>query len=855
MKKIQITATALGLTLLVGSVPPAMAATGSTQTSKASTSKAASTPVIHTINNLPSVKLTSKSYIRLTDINTLSQDDSNLITYTLTVTNGDTKSLNLLDYWTKVKTVSGTVYNPTLITADKEKKTVAPGSSVTLTYSVKVAKHIKPTSLIFDIVKWDFSQANYERKLGQFKIPEGYLLSTPAAYSKTLRINEAPVKLKVNNATSFLSGSYNYVGVDLNVQNIGYRLFEDPKLKFVIKTASGSNYPLTADASSTGYSIQPQDSQTLKLMASIPKSVSLKNLELQVIQDDETAKTSLPIATMQLAAVKNETIAVQPNAEKTIDLTNGKLAASVTGAWVNQSYGKSDLSIQFLLRNSGVQTVSVPKYGFELHTSNGYTLPITTSALDNVTLAPQESRSIKLNITVDSSVITDGLQLFVNAPGAAQQTPSDSTGTGTGAGTSSAASFNYPVGIFQLPEAVQLQNTLGTEQFMQTNNGLVGLTLSSIQRLPWSDGDLVSAKITIANHANKTITLPDLTGQFKVDSAQLANDVKLVSTSASGLLGADQSTNVYVVSKLPASLDVSQLQVALMEKIGESSSEWFRFTHLGEMPSLPEVDKGKSYKLDNQGRQEEIKEVRSVVYTGDSNDIMYTELEVKNLEKYQLDLSQLVGYFETSSGQSYQAQAVQVDTPAPSLQSGLVVLWTKLPKGIYTQDMKLVVGEGIADNKLTPLKGESTGYINAAEMALNVQTPGTNSTLSGMVINPYALSITDVAATLTGSSSVQVGLTYSLTRSNAYIMGEFGHKYVLEMKDSLGRIFTKELTPETDLKTGSGNTLSFSNSDSVYEGLKGGNFTLTVYDEFQGARIPLASQGFYYIYNGDTSAR
>lgn len=837
MNKKQLTATTLGLALLISSTPSAFAAVN-----KAPAAQLNKSAVVHTINNLSPVKLTSKSTIRLSDINVLSQDSSNVISYTLTIANNDTTSLNLLDYWTKVKTVSGTVYSPTLITADKEKKTVAPGSTLTLTYVVTVPRHIGPSSLIFQVVKWDFSKPNYENILGAIKIPASYLLSTPANYSKTLRINDTPVKLKVNQVTSFLSGAYNYVGIELNVQNTGYKLLDDPKLKFVVKTASGSNYPLTADTSSTGYQIQPQDNKTLKLMASVPKAVSLKNLELQVIQEDETAKTSLPIATMQLTQAKNQSVAVKPNMEKKITLDNGSLAASINGAWLNQSYGESDLSIQFTIRNSGNQTVTVPKYDFALHTATGYTVPVTTTELDSLKLSPQESKTFRLNVTAKSEIAMQSLQLFVNAP---QQSTGGAAESNTPATSGTQSSFSYPVGIFEVPEPSQMLNTLGSEQFMQTTNGLVGLTLSSIQRLPWSDGDLVSAKISVANHGNKTVSLPELAGQFKVDSATLSSDIKLVQVQNSTLLGFGKSADLYVVGKIPANLDVSQLQIALLEKKGDNTSEWFRFTHLGEMPELTSVERGKSYKLNDQGRDEEVKELKTVLFTGVSSDILYTELSIKNLENHQIDPAQLVGYYQDSFGQSYQTQVVQLDTPTPASGSGIVELWAKVPKSKALSSMQLVIGEGITDNKLTAVKGTPNGYINATSLGLQVQSPGVNGTLKGMTINPYSLDITNMVAYLSGSSNVQVTFNYNLSRNDTYQIGEFTHKYLIELKDSTGAVFEKEVTPETDLKTGKG-SFSFSVSDPIYEKLKAGNYTISVYDEFQGARLKLANQSYYY---------
>ncbi|GIP21778.1 hypothetical protein [Paenibacillus sp. J22TS3] len=852
MNKVSITAAAVGLTLVIGSMAQGSSVSAASTNSK-STVKA-TTPVVHTINALPAVKLTNKSSVRLSEVNILTQDEGSIVTYTLTFNNKDAKNLDLTDYWTRVRSSGGAVYSATLKASDATKKNVASGATTTLTYIVKVGKNVKISDLAFQIVKWDFSKPNYENNLGSFKIPSSYLISTPSGQSKAFRINEAPVKMKVSQVTSYLSGNYNYVGVTLDVQNIGYKLFEDPKVKMVVKTANGSNYPLSADSLSSDYRIQPQDTKKLNLMASIPKNIPLKNLELQVIQDDETSKMSLPLATLQLPLAKNQSITVKPYTEKIVSLPTGKLAASVKGAWMNQSYDSTDLAIQISLRNAGTTTITVPKYEFVLHTGSGYTLPITVQGLENMQLKPEEERNLRLNISIPSKMADQKLQLFVNVPQTSSEVPKDNAGN-TSAPTGKDAVFNYPIGIFALPEATPLQNTTGIEQLMQINNGLLGLTLSNVQRLPWIDGDLVSAKITIANKSNKTIVLPELSGQFIVDSAKLTNDTKLINSQSVALLGAGKTSDLYLVSKLPSYLDFTQLQIALLEKSGEASSPtlspWFQFTNLGDLPEINTIKKESSYQMNNSGRKEEFKVLKTIVYPGAASDIVYTELEVKNLEEHQIDLSQIVGYYKAVGGQTYRAKNIQIETPVGPEEKSVIALWTKIPSRATSPEMKLIIGEGVTDNKLTPIKGEATGYINAAAMELNIIKPTISNNLKGLDAFPYKLDINNVDAKLTATSSVQVKVEYNLTRNTEYSVGELGHKFVFEVKDSTtGRIFEKEATPGTDLKVGPNGTYSYSFDDSFFEKMTAGSYYLSVYDDFQGQRVKLATQGFYYNSSG-----
>ncbi|GGH32895.1 DUF4832 domain-containing protein [Paenibacillus segetis] len=833
MRKIPVTAAALSISLLLASAPEAMAAsaTNKTTTTKPTAKETTKKPVVHTLANLSAVKITAKSTVSLTDVNILTQDEESILTYTLTIKNGDNKPLDLLDYWSKVKTASGTSYSTSLMSKDKDKKKLSAGSSTTLTYVAKVGKDMKISNLVFQVVKWDFSQPGYEALKGQFKVPANYLTSTPADQSKTIRISDVPVKAMVKQVAAYTSGDYNYVSVGLNLQNIGYRIFEDPKVKFVIKTSNGASYPMSADSTSTEYKIQPQDNKTLNLMTAIPKSIKLTNMELQWVQDDETAKMSLPVATMQLPGAADKSLATEANEEKSISLGSGKITASVSGMTMNQSFDEHDLSVRVLLRNTSGTTVTLPKYQFELQTSDGYRLPISSSAIENVVLQPLEEKVFSLAVTIPANVKADNSQLFMNLPSASD----------------SKDNFKYPVAIFTLPESQPVQNMIGQKQYVQTGKGIVGFELSSLQRLPWSDGDQVAAKITISNTGSKTILLPELLGQIKIDSAKLTADTKLITSQSVGLLGANSSTDVYIISKVPSNIDFSQLQISLLEKVGEGSSEWMQFSHAGALPELTTITSGSSYEIDTSGRKQELKVLRSFVYTGTSSDLIYAELEEKNMEDHQIDLSQITGSFKASGGQTYKATVSQIDTSAGPEEKSVVALWAKIPKKVSTTDMKLVVGEGITDNKMTPIKGVPTGYVNAAALELNISTPNVRGNLADLDLFPYSLTVRDVRATLSGSTSVSLTFDYSQNRNMEYAIGEFGHKYLFEVVDSSNRTFEKEFIPETDLKLSKSASASFSFDDIVFDKRQGGTFQLNIYDLFQGQKVKLGSQGFYYL--------
>lgn len=276
----------------------AMAANTTTKSSAANSNskatKKTTTPkkqVVHTLGNLAPVKVTARSTVRLTDVNILAQDDGNVVTYTLSYQNNDSKPLMMIDYWSKVKTNGGTVFSPKLIAKDQEKKSISPGSTVELTYVMKAGREVKISDLNFLIVKWDFSQANYERTLGKFNVPGSYSITTPVGRPKTVRLSDSAVKVKVSGIKVYPGDDKKqYVKIGVNLNNISYKLLENPNIKWILRTPGGVNYPLTPDKDSTAVSIQAQANKSLVLMTSLPTSVNLQKSELLLVEEQGEEK-------------------------------------------------------------------------------------------------------------------------------------------------------------------------------------------------------------------------------------------------------------------------------------------------------------------------------------------------------------------------------------------------------------------------------------------------------------------------------------------------------------------------------------------------------------------------------------
>ena len=812
----------------------------SNATKKTTTSKK---QVVHTLGNLAPVKVTARSTVRLTDVNILAQDDGNVVTYTLSYQNNDSKPLMMIDYWSKVKTSGGTVFSPKLIAKDQEKKSISPGSTVELTYVMKAGREVKISDLNFLIVKWDFSQTNYERTLGKFNVPASYSITTPVGKPKTVRLSDSAVKVKVSGIKVYPGeDKKQYVKIGVNLNNISYKLLENPNIKWIMRTPGGVNYPLTLDKDSATVSIQAQANKSLVLMASLPTSVNLQKSELLLVEEQGEEKSVLPVAAMQLPEASKSNVNVAANQPNIISIDGQPLSTLLSSSRVRIEDEEYTLNMQMVLKNEGKKAIKVPTYSFEIRTEDGTINPIETKALDNLKLNPGDIKTIKLSGTFQGDGDSSKMKLYVMSPKDKNEGTDSTTTTPT-----NGLVFSYPVGVYTLPESLSSGDALTTETVIKNNKGTFGVSIGTLQRLPWLDSDIIAAKVTIRNASAKTVQLPELEAMFTIDSAKIDGDKKLIYTQSGKLLGAGMTTQAYLLTKIPSDLRMSRLELSLNEKVSEEeTNEWITLDTSGLIQPVSFVAKGRTYTSGTGDKETEMGARRTIRYPGASSDIVYTEFEMTNKSLRQSGLGKLVAYYRTADGQYYRATAKQSERlPGPG-QKSIVTFWAKLPKSITFSDLKLVVGEGVADGKFVTGEGEATAYVNALAFEVPPVSISVQGSLSNIDLYPYNLTANSVRAYLAGSTSVQIEMNYTLTRNEETDMGENEHKLILTFTDQSGRTYEKELSLGTDIKVGKNQTLTWSIEDSIFEKLRGGSYRLSLDDQFQGQRIRLADQGYGY---------
>lgn len=798
---------------------------------------------VHTLAELKPIRLTANSSVELTAVNLHKQDEGNILAYTLTYKNNEQRSLALTDYWTKVRTNSGTVYGVKVAHKDKEKKSVPGHSKASVTYYTKIANSVTLHDVHVDIVKWDFKQSEFESRLGSRQVPKGMTTATLAGKSSVVRMNDIPVQASIQQVHITPQDNANVVNVKMNLENIGHKTVEDARYHYVITTANGSSYPLMADSGSKQYQLRPGDKKTLHFATEIPKHIKLQQQTLQVLADNELAKEEgeklyLPVATFMLPFSQSQATG---NQEQVITIDRTKINTKVIAGWANESYDQNDITLTFQFENLSKHPITLPKYQFVITGPNGLSIPIENKMVEQVTLKSMEKRPLSLQAMVATDVKLDQLRLQLN------KITEETTTEGKPPADASHKKLVFLEATYKLPDLSSMRDQMGIEYDVQHSKGNLGITMESLQRLPWLDGDMLSAKLKIRNKENKTIQLPMLEGMFKLDTAPISGKTQVISSNGSLIIGAQENVDVYIVTKVPDYMNFSQIQTSLLEKISDTDkAAIMQFTNGGKLSEVAVVDHDKVHQLNTQGRKAEIHIHKSKVYAGTVEQTVYTDFIMKNLEERQTTLSQLVAYYRTEDGRYYKANIAQVEGPTSPQGLNVVTAWAKLPKSVQKKGIQLIIGEGITENKLTPPKEKSDGYINAVAMKLDIVEPSSKRDFINLDLFPYTLTLYNFYVTANGSSNVSIEFTYDMIRQLEYNVGEYGHKLVLEIVDASGRKFEKEIDFSKEFKEGKNKSFSTTISDAFFEKIKNGGFQINVYDWFDKEKIKMAGHGSAY---------
>lgn len=802
---------------------------GAAQAAAGPATGAAASAAVSKLEGLGTVKLKQGVSVKLTDAALLPQEGGNILTYTLQYYNGTGSSVSLIDYFSKVTTSSGAVIQGKPVTGSASVKSIPAGGSQRVTYYVNAGKAAKINGVRIALYGWDFSQANYQKKLGTFTVPGTYSTVTARGQSRQLLLGGLPVTVKAESLHIYKVGGKVYAKVGVSFTNSGAKVLQDTGLKVYLVSTGGSVFELKADKADT--KVQPKEKRTLYYLADIPSYTKLDNMSLRFVQEDSTLQMKLPVAEYKLPAAEMPDLNVPVNAVKRLKVNNSTIDTQLASAAVYSEDNLAKWSLKFRVRNMGDEAVTLPAYPLRLTTAEGYGYPVSNTALAGLTLKPLEERTVELSAELPLKLNQGVLRLHMTEPAEENR-------------------IALPVANFQIPYSLQPDHLLATEYPVQNPLGTFTVKLEAVDRLPWSDQDQVVAKLSLRNTGETTVQLPALTALLKAGDKDISGSSQIVIDGSVSHLAPQETAVLYIAGHLPYSYNLTKLKIILQYASGEAKAN-FLTLFTGQVDNtLSTVAAGEPLHIRLAGKKAELLERQTRIYPGTDSRLIYTELLMTNEELRRTQPAQLVGYYRTPDHQYFEAVISQSEASLNAKEQSLVTVWSKLPPEINASELALYLGEGIADGKLTAPGASPTAYIQTAGLALNISNPAPLPSLQKLELFPFSLSVTQATATMSEDrESIEAKLSYRSTRSALYAAGANEHKLVAELLDPFGQPAEKVLPLGEELTSaGLSDTLSFTLNNQAYKALTGGTVRVNIYDEFQGKRILLGSESYPVLY-------
>ncbi|PZE22607.1 hypothetical protein [Paenibacillus xerothermodurans] len=253
---------------------------------------------------LGQVKVNGDSYFELKNVTMLAEQKGKTVTFTVSVRNESSTDLLFIDYWVRLRTKSGNEITVRLMPQDQEKNKITAKSVEDINFYASVNGTTELTDLVFEFIEWDFSQPNFERKIGEVAVPADYTIVTPANDSHVIDMVGTEVKTSVKKVFTTKNDENYSPTVVLNMENVGNRAAAVPAYQYLLRTNEGYMYPLDAKKDKE-LVINPQVNEEIELSGSVPVTVSTEGWQLIIVQEAAEPKINIPIAYFQLPALSD----------------------------------------------------------------------------------------------------------------------------------------------------------------------------------------------------------------------------------------------------------------------------------------------------------------------------------------------------------------------------------------------------------------------------------------------------------------------------------------------------------------------------------------------------------------------
>jgi len=664
---------------------------------------------------------------------------------------------------------------------------------------------------------------------------------------------KANVVAEVNNVTLIPSDNGQLVGLTLTVKNNSNTEISFIDYWLSLTTKSGTKFSLTI-ANKDVSKIAAKSTKDIIFYGKVGSGIKLTDLIVKVIKWD----FSSPSYTKVLGSFSpnSKYTHVTPAGYKRIVSTDDtRISFYVKSSTIGKSEKFYRPEINLVIKNEGKRAVTLPEYELMIQTADGLMYPLAAKNLKGKVLNPLAEETFQLTASVPLAAKETGWKLIVSL-------------------MTNEGKDRIPMALFSLPKpSVNSVEGIGKTYSFVNSDGVYYVKLDSINRIPIEDKDLIISNLTLTNKGNETLTVPNLTGKYVFNNsientAIINNGNKQIDIQPGG------SIRLQAIVKVPYSFDIKNMKFTLQQKETNSTTEGelldlVEFTNTAVFNPISSTDWKTGFKVADTGYKSDVKVKYFMNYGGVNADIAVALITVNSQEKRQSEMKQLAGYFETVDGTIYPATFMNVSDKINYGGKALVYAWSSIPKGLKTDNMKMVIAKAITETKEAAANGQSdqqttvVGYVDP----IKVQLPSDRAVkenLQNIDLDPFKLSINQIGTSVVFDQNLlKLKLDYTLEQDLLTKVNAKDQKLIVELVDADHKAkFSKEFTfpssgtatPEesgTTLKNGPNSVeVQWTDGSWVFNIQILKDMTFNVYHELQpGYRKLVASQTIPWLVN------
>jgi len=342
--------------------------------------------------NLNKVQLGSGSTIELINASLIPNATDKTLAVTMLYTNGSNSTIDLFDYWIRIKMKNkSTNYPVKLVPSDKDSTKVAARSTKTLTYYSIVSADFEISNLIVDIIKWNLDSSNPEVVVGSIT-PSKDIFTVPQGYQYTAMFSGIELGTYIEKAIISKNEKYYKPTIYVELTNHGKSQIAISNLQYYILTQEGYLYQLQQNGNKE-MTIDPKMNKEVVLRGNIPSTVKDKDWKLVIAQPLTDTKDVLPIATYSLPASTQQT-GNDLNKEYTFTDNNGLYNVKINSITRSPLESQDIITANITIKNMNTDPLPVPTF------AGKFTLDNVINA-DASVVQPNKVLAIQPNSQID----------------------------------------------------------------------------------------------------------------------------------------------------------------------------------------------------------------------------------------------------------------------------------------------------------------------------------------------------------------------------------------------------------------------------------------------------------------------